>query len=164
MPGDSFCHPPSVILDRMNDILHDPSRRDFLGVLAKIPLIPASALVARHATSTPEPEERQVLMNDFSIAGFRYYDGNEALPELQAGTPLTLRAQPDNPHDPFAVEILHGRTKLGYVPRFCNRHLSRLLQSDVSLTCEVANVRTDAPPWDAVAVRVSLNQPELQAA
>ncbi len=98
------------------------------------------------------------------IAGFRYYDGHEALPELRPGTSLTLRAQPDNPHDPYAVEILHGRTKLGYVPRFCNRHVSRLLQSDVSLTCEIAHVRTDAPPWDAIAVRLSLNQPEYQEA
>ena len=140
------------------------SRRDFLGVLAQIPLIPAGVLAARHAAAAPAPAEHQVLMKDFSIAGFRYYDGNEGLPELRAGTPLTLRAQSDNAHDPFAVEIFHGRTKLGYVTRFCNRHASRLLQNDVSLTCEVAHVRTDAPPWDAVAVRVSLNQPELQAA
>ena len=103
-------------------------------------------------------------MNPFPIAGFRYYDGDVAFPELQPGTALTLRAQPDNPYDPCAVEILHGAWKFGYVPRFCNRQLSRLLQDAVSLTCEVARINMDAPSWDAVAVRVALAQPELLAA
>ena len=141
--------------------LNEPSRRDFLGLLARLPLIPAAAL-------RPRPRDRaiarQVPMNEFPIAGFRDHDGADALPLLQSGTVLTLRAQADNPHDPHAVEILYGALKLGYVPRFCNRHLSQLLQNDVSLTCEVARINADAPPWDAVAVRVSLPQPQLLAA
>lgn len=100
----------------------------------------------------------------FPIAGFCYYDGEAAFPELQPGTALTLRAQPENPHDACAVEILHGAWKLGYVPRYCNRQLSRLLQDAVPLTCAVARINPDAPPWDAVAVRVALAQPELLAA
>ena len=100
----------------------------------------------------------------FPIAGFRYYDGEDALPELQPGTALTLRAEPDNSHDPCAVEILHRGRKLGYVPRFCNRRVSQLLQNDVSISCEVSRISTDAPPWDAVAVRISLAQTELLAA
>jgi len=100
----------------------------------------------------------------FPIAGFSYYDGNAALPELLPGTALTLRAQPDNPHDPCAVEILHGGWKLGYIPRFCNRRVSQLLHDAVSLTCEVARISADAPPWDAVAVRVFAPQPQLLAA
>lgn len=146
--------------------LTEPSRRDFLGLLARLPLIPAASLLPRHPV--PRPRERavvrQVPMNEFPIAGFRYHDGADALPLLQPGTVLTLRAQADNPHDPHAVEILYGALKLGYVPRFCNRHLSQLLRNDVSLTCEVARINADAPPWDAVAVRVSLPQPELLAA
>ena len=98
------------------------------------------------------------------IAGFQHYDGAAVLTDLRPGTALNLRAQPDNPHDPFAVEILHGRTKLGYVPRFCNRQLSQLLDSDDPPTCEVAHVSADSPPWEAVAVRISVNQPEFQSA
>ena len=100
----------------------------------------------------------------FPIAGFRYYNGELAFPALQPGTALTLRAQPDNPHDPWAVEILHGGWKLGYVPRCCNRQLSRLLQDAVPLICEVARINVDAPPWDAVAVRVAVTQSEMLAA
>ncbi|MCZ7641394.1 MAG: HIRAN domain-containing protein [Verrucomicrobia bacterium] len=88
------------------------SRRDFLGLLARLPLLPAAVLPTRAAPTS----RRQVLMNDFAIAGFRYYDGPTELPRLTAGTTLTLRAEPENPHDPFAVEILHGSAKLGYIP------------------------------------------------
>ena len=188
--------------------LNEPSRRDFIGLLARLPLIPAAALRPRpRERETPlahrmgeggpkgrvrdaagrvrdigensNPAERagqscpdfsfqlsdfKFAPRSFPIAGFRYHDGADALPLLLPGTALTLRAQADNPHDPHAVEILYGALKLGYVPRFCNRHLSQLLQNDVSLTCEVARINADAPPWDAVAVRVSLPQSELLAA
>jgi len=142
----------------MKNQIGTSSRRAFLGFLAKAPLVPAAALTAQPATTAPE---RQVLMNDFAIAGFRYYDGPKDLPRLVAGTKLTLRAEPANPYDSFAVEIFHGPVKLGYVPRFCNRHISRLLQDVAPLACVVERVDSQAPPWEAVGVRVCLrNSPE----
>ena len=121
------------------------SRRAFLGFLAKTPLLPPAVLATRPAQAATPPE-RQVLMNDFAIAGFRYYDGARELPALARGAKLTLRTEPANPHDTFAVEIFHGSAKLGYVPRFCNRHISRLLQDGVPLACEVERVDSKAPP------------------
>ncbi len=100
----------------------------------------------------------------FPIAGFRYYDGAATFLELHPGTLLTLRAAPDNLYDPWAVQIIYGARKLGYVPHFCNREFSRLLQDEVPLTCQVARISLDAPPWDAVAVRVAVSQSELLAA
>jgi hypothetical protein len=47
---------------------------------------------------------------------------------------MTRRAEPTNPHDSFAVEIMHGPAKLGYLPRYCSRQISRLLQADAPLT------------------------------
>ncbi len=144
--------------------LNEPNRREFIGSLARLAVIPAAVLASRTLTATTMPAMRQIPMNEFSIAGFRYHDGPEAMPLLAPGTALTLRAQPDNQYDPHAVEILCGRLKLGYVPRFCNRHVSQLLQNQVSLACEVTRISADAPPWDAVAVRISLPQPESIAA
>jgi hypothetical protein len=115
---------------------------------------PIFSLLSSGAGSTPA----------LSIAGFRYYDGAAVLPQLQPGTPLTLRPEPGNPHDPNAVEILHAGAKLGYIPRFCNRQIRHLLQADVPLTCEVAHVSADAPPWETVSVRLSLSEPEYQEA
>ena len=60
-------------------------------------------------------EPSRVLLS-FHIAGFQYADGALVLGDLKAGDKLTLRAERDNPHDPEAVAIYYGNTKLGYVP------------------------------------------------
>ncbi|MBE7502219.1 MAG: hypothetical protein HS113_18350 [Verrucomicrobiales bacterium] len=146
----------------MNSEIGITSRRAFLGFLAKAPLVPVAVLAPRPAQAAPPTPARQVLMNDFAIAGFRYYDGPAELPHLTAGAKLSLRAEPGNPHDAFAVEIFHGPAKLGYVPRFCNRHISRLLQDAVPLACEVERVDAQAPPWEAVAVKLFLIAGECQ--
>lgn len=132
------------------------NRRGFLGFLLKLPIIPATLLTTRRGSAEAVTPKRSVLMNDFAIAGFRYYDGPRDLPRLTAGLALELRAEPGNPHDVFAVEIRHDSAKLGYVPRFCNRHLSRLLLADVPLVCEIERLNPSAPPWEAVWVKVGL--------
>ncbi len=133
------------------------SRRGFLGFLLKLPIIPATLLTNRRVSAEAVSPKMPVLMNDFAIAGFRYYDGPRELHRLSAGIRLDLRAEPGNPHDVFAVEILHDSAKLGYVPRFCNRHLSRLLLAEVPLVCETERINPSAPPWEAVWVRVGLS-------
>jgi HIRAN domain len=167
----------------MKTIISQSLRKQLPACLADLPLIPASSLVPRPRVRDEGPKQLRTqrageicadfnfqlsdfrfAQTSFPIAGFQHHDDQAALAELQPGTALTLRAQPDNPHDPNAVEILHGALKLGYVPRFCNRQLSELLQSEVLLTCEVARITADAPPWDAVAVRISLPQAALEAA
>lgn len=55
-------------------------------------------------------------MNDFPITGFSHYDGTSELPFLNP-QPTTL-----NRHN---------------VPRFCNRHVSRLLLDIVPIACDV---------------------------
>ena len=60
-------------------------------------------------------EPSRVLLS-FHIAGFQYADGALVLGDLKAGDKLTLCAERDNPHDPEAVAIYYGKTKLGYVP------------------------------------------------
>ena len=60
-------------------------------------------------------EPSRVLLS-FHIAGFQYADGALVLGDLKVGDKLTLCAERDNPHDPEAVAIYCGNTKLGYVP------------------------------------------------
>ena len=101
--------------------------------------------------------------HSFPIAGFRHYAGAGRIRALSPGTRLTLRVEPTNPHDAFAVEILHGPAKLGYVPRFCNRPVNRLLLDSVPLACDVERFDPQAPPWESVAVRVHVVQPSRKA-
>ncbi|HOY57414.1 MAG TPA: HIRAN domain-containing protein [Verrucomicrobiota bacterium] len=139
------------------------SRRVFLGFLGRLSLLPATLLSARTTAAGPGHGLRRILINDFAIAGFRYYDGAKELPRLAAGAKLTLRAEPSNPYDSFAVEVFHGQVKLGYVPRFWNRHISRLLLGAVPVACEVEQVDPNAAPWEAVAVNVYLAVPDTDS-
>ncbi len=136
------------------------NRRSFLGFLTKVPLITAALVACRKDSDVVTIPKQHVLINDFHIAGFRYYDGAKEIHALVPGAILKLSAEPTNPYDTFAVEIFHGASKLGYVPRFCNRHLSRMLLEGVKLNCEIQFVIPKAPPWETVAVNVYLPHPK----
>jgi hypothetical protein len=71
--------------------------------------------------------ERSRNILDCHIAGFTYYDGLDVIGELRLGTPVTLKSEPENPHDPDAVAIYYGEAKLGYVPQTKNSFISSLL-------------------------------------
>lgn len=71
--------------------------------------------------------ERSRHLLDCHIAGFTYYDGLDVIDELKLGTHVTLKSEPENPHDPDAVAIYHGKTKLGYIPQAKNSTISNLL-------------------------------------
>lgn len=64
---------------------------------------------------------------DFHIAGFAYYDGLDVIEELKLGQRVNLVVEPDNPHDPEAVAIYYGQSKLGYIPQGKNTLFSTFL-------------------------------------
>jgi hypothetical protein len=75
---------------------------------------------------------------------------------LHPGRQLDLKAEPGNPHDPFAVEIYLGKIKLGYVPRSDNKHISRLLDQGVNMDCRVIEIDPEAGVWNMVRVEVGV--------
>jgi len=64
---------------------------------------------------------------DCHIAGFTYYDGLDVIKELEVGSPVSLKSEPENPYDPNAVAVCFGETKLGFLPRAKNDFISDLL-------------------------------------
>jgi hypothetical protein len=55
------------------------------------------------------------------VAGALHRPQAVASDDAAPGRPLTLRAEPDNPHDPNAVAVLTARGEsVGYVPRELN--------------------------------------------
>jgi hypothetical protein len=55
------------------------------------------------------------------------------------GKPLTLRRDPDNAHDPNAIEVLAGGHQIGWVPR--------------ELAAELAPEIDSGRPWSAIVLR-----------
>ena len=107
-------------------------------------------------THKPKAASRKILINQFSIAGFQYYEGPNILPVLEPGMSVHLIPQPNNPEDEFAVAIFWKKYQLGYVPRSDNKAISRLLQNNVHLVAEILEVNPAAPPWHQVKIKVML--------
>ena len=61
----------------------------------------------------------------------------------------------------FYVPINTQHSTLNYlnVPRFCSRHVNRLLLDSVPIACDVERFDPQAPPWEVVSVRVHMLQP-----
>jgi hypothetical protein len=78
---------------------------------------------------------------------------------LHVGDDVQLVAEPDNPHDPWAVRIEHRKSRIGYLPRTHNEAVSRLLQQGASVRCTITKVDASAPPWEAVEVSVGIPKP-----
>ncbi len=132
-----------------------PSRREFL---QQIPALPILGVLGIREMSAKARQGREVLINQFSIAGFQYYKGPAMLPLMKVGERVSLEAEPTNAHDAFAVKIFYRGRHIGYVPRSDNRHISRLLRNRVPLIGHIAGIQPDAPTWQQVQVRVWLLQ------
>ncbi len=65
----------------------------------------------------------------FTVAGFKYYDGAAALQEMDAGMRCHLELEPDNGYDPRAVAVYFDDFKLGFIPRCENRIFYKLIKT-----------------------------------
>ncbi len=126
-------------------------RRQFLKQLPFFPLTLGMAAKAQPTKKSPA-----VLLNQFSIAGFQYYEGPRLLAFLKPGMAVRLIAQPNHPEDPFAVAIYWKRFQLGYVPRSDNKHISRMLQQGIALQARIWQVNPEEPSWHQVKVKIWL--------
>ncbi len=131
----------------------NPSRRTFLHILLGLPFgMSAVKKVYGH-----KREKRKLLLNVFSVAGYQFYDDDTVEHRLKAGELLTLKADPDNPYDEFAVEILTANgIKLGYVPKSDNKAISRLLRQGANVEARIEKVDLEAVSWQRMKVGLSL--------
>ena len=125
------------------------TRRQFLGILGGLA---ASGLGGWE----PRRKRRHFVLHECFIAGFRYHEGPDLLPDLQVGDELQLVPEPGNPYDAWAVRIEHRKSHIGYLPRRQNQPISRLLQQGAPVRCRITRVDADAVPWEAVRVQASI--------
>lgn len=72
-----------------------------------------------------EPGEFRLI--SVSVTGLKHHDFVEDTTEIQLGTPVTLRPEPENEYDEYAVAVWIGEKKLGYVPNNQGMSLGKLL-------------------------------------
>ena len=93
-------------------------------------------------TAIALPFAQDIFLLETHIAGLRYY-GIKILPApLQLGDALLLRREPGNIHDELAIAVFTlAEQKLGYVPKFRNPVLARLMDAGKSLVAEVGQLK-----------------------
>ncbi len=91
----------------------------------------------------------------FHIAGFTFYEGVLAFNNLQIGTELLLKPEPDNRYDHDAVSIWHNNHKLGFVPRSVNKPIAAILNTGHNIfEVRVQQLKPHSHPEDQVHVVV----------
>ncbi|MBI4467783.1 MAG: HIRAN domain-containing protein [Acidobacteria bacterium] len=133
----------------------NPQRRSLFRSLLTLPLLGSVARTLGADRIDGTATGRNLLLNECHIAGFCYYEGVKLIEELRTGDRLTLRPEPHNPHDEFAVEVYRGQRKLGYLPRTENAHVSRLLRQGATVYAELADINTSLY-FEEIAIRVWL--------
>jgi len=97
---------------------------------------------------------------DFHIAGFLYHDGIDVFDNLKIGAALTLKAEPENHFDHYAVAIYYEEFQIGYVPRGENEMLSKFLNLGYPNLFEVRinQIAPEAHPAKQVRVVVRIRE------
>lgn len=87
---------------------------------------------------------RHLVIQRSRLAGFKHHEAPALLPALRPGSPLTLSAERDNPHDGDAVAIRWQGHMLGYLPRGENLVVARLLARQRRLSARIRRLVPDA--------------------
>lgn len=91
------------------------------------------------------------------VAGVRYHRGLAGLVGLCPGQALTLRREPNNPHDALAIAVhTPDGAKLGYLPRRLNEIPAGLMDQGRPVLARVLEVHPDFPSWEALVLEVGV--------
>ena len=101
-------------------------------------------------------EDRSVLIQQSSIAGFQFHSGEAVWPSLSVGAKLNLVRESANPNDDNAVAVYFHNEQLGYVPRTENAAIAQMLDRGESLEARISKLSVEEDPWDRVRINVSV--------
>ena len=119
----------------------------------------AAALLAAVMTLAGAPtlvhaQNVRLLVQSSPLAGFRYHEAPKWFGDLRNGDPLTLRREPDNPHDANAVRVEWQGHMLGYVPRAQNTTLAWAMDRGDPVSGRISRVREHRNPRQRVEFEV----------
>ena len=95
-----------------------------------------------------------LLITRCPLAGSQYYAVGSHWQQLKVGDTLTLAREPDNRHDPLAIQVIWQGRQLGYVPRAHNRPLAEALDRGQALHGRIAQLTAHPDPWQRVVIEV----------
>lgn len=120
--------------------------------------IMSAADAAGAPLSVPIPfQSKIVLIEDTRVAGTAHVHGiDEIVGKLEAGTDLRLEREPGNMADAWAIRVLAGSERIGYVPADCNEILARLMDAGKALSAKLTG-KEKVGTWNKLHMEVSLD-------
>ncbi len=91
---------------------------------------------------TAKPKEKQILVLKTGLAGMQFHieseEEKQTLDAITPGTELLLFREPENEYDEWAVAVyLTENDKLGYISRYKNETIARLMDAGKRFTAVV---------------------------
>lgn len=106
----------------------------------------------------------QTFFMDCHLAGRKYYDADIVWDYLRVGQKLRLERETDNPHDPYAVQVVYTKDGedylIGYIPRNDNRDLAGVLEMGWTemFDCRISSINPDTHPENQVRLTISIKR------
>jgi len=100
-------------------------------------------------------KQQETTVSEFFIAGLVHHDFDASNGKLPRNAVLTLKAEPGNPYDANAIEVYHGKTKLGYVPRDQTDELHAYREAGIAVRATVKQFARTNPTHRMVLVKVA---------
>ena len=119
-------------------------------------LLMSSALASDTPVDIPPKTQATLLIQSSPLAGSQFHKLPDIIDRIRVGDALTLRRQPDNPHDPNAIQVLWQGHMLGYVPRRENKTVARAMDRDEPLVARVVALRPDESPWRRLRFEIGI--------
>lgn len=109
-------------------------------------------------------QEREKHFFVCHLAGLSYHDADLVEDQLEVGTPLQLKREPDNPYDKNAVAVMfHNDINdndycIGYIPREFNKSLAQILDAGRTDLFQCTILETDpyAHPEEQIHLAIDI--------
>lgn len=103
-----------------------------------------------------------LFYTDCHLAGLKYHDADLVWEDLKVGQQVRLERELDNPHDPFAVQVIYNKDGedylLGFIPRGTNADLAAFLEmgwTDI-FRCVISSINPNTHPEQQVHLSISI--------
>lgn len=106
----------------------------------------------------------QMFYMDCHLAGRKFHDADLVWDYLRVGQQLRLERDLQNPHDPYAVQVIFTKDGedylLGFIPRNENRDIAAILEMGwVELfNCRISSINPDTHPEKQIHLTISIRR------